>query len=61
MDKLEHRVDNRLDVRSGEIGTVGAVGYGGGDEWQTICVRVLPLFNGEGIKGYLEDVRRFTI
>ncbi|KAJ3092972.1 hypothetical protein HK102_013762 [Quaeritorhiza haematococci] len=24
--------------------------------WQTICVKVLPLFNGEGLKGCIEDL-----
>ncbi|KAI9491406.1 HbrB-like-domain-containing protein [Zychaea mexicana] len=27
-----------------------------GDVWQTLCVRVLPLFNGEGVKGNIEDL-----
>ncbi|KAK4052385.1 hypothetical protein OIV83_002187 [Microbotryomycetes sp. JL201] len=26
------------------------------DVWQTVCVRVLPLFNGEGIRGFVEDL-----
>ncbi|KAG1557779.1 hypothetical protein G6F49_005088 [Rhizopus delemar] len=26
------------------------------DAWQTLCVRVLPLFNGEGVKGSIEDL-----
>lgn len=26
------------------------------DAWQAICVRVLPLFNGEGLRGYVEDL-----
>lgn len=56
MDKMEGR---STEVKSGEVGTsVGAVGFGGGDEWQTICVRVLPLFNGETAKGYVEEVSR---
>ncbi|KAJ3282068.1 hypothetical protein HK104_011117 [Borealophlyctis nickersoniae] len=24
--------------------------------WQAVCVRVLPLFNGQGLKGYIEDL-----
>ncbi|TPX57245.1 hypothetical protein PhCBS80983_g03969 [Powellomyces hirtus] len=24
--------------------------------WQTLCVRVLPLFNGQGLKGHMEDM-----
>jgi hypothetical protein len=27
---------------------------GGDDTWQGVCVRVLPLFNGEGHKGFIE-------
>ncbi|KAI8977427.1 hypothetical protein BDF20DRAFT_820570 [Mycotypha africana] len=27
-----------------------------GDDWQTLCVRVLPLFNGEGVQGSIEDL-----
>ncbi|KAL9545737.1 hypothetical protein MBANPS3_007009 [Mucor bainieri] len=27
-----------------------------GDAWQTLCVRVLPLFNGEGVQGAIEDL-----
>ncbi|KAI7870475.1 hypothetical protein BDF14DRAFT_1721023 [Spinellus fusiger] len=27
-----------------------------GDIWQTLCVRVLPLFNGEGVQGAIEDL-----
>ena len=27
-----------------------------GDVWQSLCVRVLPLFNGEGVKGNIEDL-----
>ncbi|KAI8050164.1 HbrB-like-domain-containing protein [Gilbertella persicaria] len=26
------------------------------DAWQTLCVRVLPLFNGEGVQGAIEDL-----
>ncbi|GAA5879264.1 hypothetical protein JCM1840_004674 [Sporobolomyces johnsonii] len=26
------------------------------DVWQMVCVRVLPLFNGEGIRGFVEDL-----
>ncbi|CAM0136197.1 unnamed protein product [Umbelopsis sp. WA50703] len=26
------------------------------DVWQALCVRVLPLFNGEGVKGTIEDL-----
>lgn len=26
------------------------------DDWQTICIRLLPLFNGEFIKGSIEEV-----
>ena len=57
MHRLENKDShNTLDARPGELGNVGAIGFGGGDEWQTVCVRVLPLFNGEGTKGYIEDV-----
>lgn len=55
IDKFENT--HKLDVRSGELGNVGAVGFGGDDHWQTVCVRVLPLWNGEGARGYIEDVR----
>ncbi|KAI7900052.1 HbrB-like-domain-containing protein [Cokeromyces recurvatus] len=27
-----------------------------GDTWQTLCVRVLPLFNGEGVQSSIEDL-----
>ncbi|KAI8976189.1 hypothetical protein BDB01DRAFT_727874 [Pilobolus umbonatus] len=27
-----------------------------GDAWQSLCVRVLPLFNGEGVQGAIEDL-----
>jgi hypothetical protein len=27
-----------------------------GDAWQTLCIRVLPLFNGEGVQGAIEDL-----
>ncbi|KAM0790692.1 hypothetical protein ACM66B_004550 [Microbotryomycetes sp. NB124-2] len=30
------------------------------DVWQTVCVRVLPLFNGEGIRGYVEDLNELV-
>ncbi|KAL0088137.1 hypothetical protein F4703DRAFT_1735130 [Phycomyces blakesleeanus] len=33
-----------------------AVLGGQGDVWQTFCVRVLPLFNGEGVQGSIEDL-----
>ena len=56
MDKFESRTDNRLEARAGDLGSVGAVGFGGTDELQTVAVRTLPLFNGEGVKGYIEDV-----
>ncbi|KAI9277835.1 hypothetical protein BY458DRAFT_432523 [Sporodiniella umbellata] len=26
------------------------------DAWQTLCVRILPLFNGEGVQGSIEDL-----
>ncbi|KAI8378727.1 HbrB-like-domain-containing protein [Choanephora cucurbitarum] len=26
------------------------------DAWQTLCVRVLPLFNGEGVQGAIEEL-----
>lgn len=28
--------------------------------WQIICVRVLPLFNGEGVKGCVEDLNELV-
>ncbi|GAA5931557.1 hypothetical protein JCM1841_005546 [Sporobolomyces salmonicolor] len=31
------------------------------DVWQTICVRVLPLFNGEGIRGFVEDLNGLLV
>lgn len=31
------------------------------DAWQAICVRVLPLFNGEGVRGYIEDVNDLVL
>lgn len=58
IERAEHRSDNRLEARPGDVGLVGAVGFGGGDEWQNVVVRVLPLFNAEGVKGYIEDVSR---
>ncbi|ORX93589.1 HbrB-domain-containing protein [Basidiobolus meristosporus CBS 931.73] len=30
------------------------------DKWQTLCVKVLPLFNGEGLKGYVEDLNELV-
>jgi hypothetical protein len=31
--------------------------YSGSDTaWQALCTRVLPLFNGEGLKGCMEDL-----
>ncbi|KAI7876935.1 hypothetical protein K492DRAFT_134704 [Lichtheimia hyalospora FSU 10163] len=32
------------------------IGNPQGDVWQSLCVRVLPLFNGEGVKGNIEDL-----
>ncbi|SGY61559.1 BQ5605_C007g04570 [Microbotryum silenes-dioicae] len=31
------------------------------DAWQSLCVRVLPLFNGEGIRGHVEDLNDLVI
>ncbi|GAA6029182.1 hypothetical protein JCM8097_001640 [Rhodosporidiobolus ruineniae] len=31
------------------------------DEWQQVCVRVLPLFNGEGIRGFVEDLNELVL
>jgi hypothetical protein len=28
------------------------------DAWQSVCVRVLPLFNGEGLKSPIEDLNQ---
>lgn len=33
---------------------------GSDDVWQTICVRVLPLFNGEGLKMAIEDLNELA-
>ena len=30
------------------------------DVWQTLCIKVLPLFNGEGIKGAIEDLNELV-
>ncbi|KAL1922591.1 uncharacterized protein VTP21DRAFT_10130 [Calcarisporiella thermophila] len=30
------------------------------DAWQSLCVKVLPLFNGEGIKGSIEDLNNLV-
>lgn len=57
MDKLENPNNTKpLEVKLGELGLVGAVGHGGDDAWQTVCVKTLPLWNGEGVKGFIEDV-----
>jgi hypothetical protein len=61
MDRFESRTDNRMEARAGDSGAVGAVGFGGTDEWQTVAVRTLPLFNGEGVKGYIEDVGSLAV
>ncbi|GAA6021584.1 hypothetical protein JCM11491_000266 [Sporobolomyces phaffii] len=31
------------------------------DVWQNVCVRVLPLFNGEGIRGFVEDLNDLVL
>ncbi|BGP42226.1 hypothetical protein JCM10449v2_006231 [Rhodotorula kratochvilovae] len=31
------------------------------DVWQQVCVRVLPLFNGEGIRGFVEDLNALVL
>ncbi|GAA5823185.1 hypothetical protein JCM11251_007514 [Rhodosporidiobolus azoricus] len=31
------------------------------DEWQQVCVKVLPLFNGEGIRGFVEDLNDLVL
>ncbi|GAA5939572.1 HbrB domain-containing protein [Sporobolomyces koalae] len=31
------------------------------DVWQSVCVRVLPLFNGEGIRGFVEDLNELVL
>ncbi|ORY75964.1 HbrB-like-domain-containing protein [Leucosporidium creatinivorum] len=31
------------------------------DVWQAVCVRVLPLYNGEGVRGYVEELCELVI
>ncbi|GAA5876610.1 hypothetical protein JCM3774_005999 [Rhodotorula dairenensis] len=31
------------------------------DVWQQVCIRVLPLFNGEGIRGFLEELNELVL
>ncbi|GAA6046973.1 hypothetical protein JCM3770_003458 [Rhodotorula araucariae] len=31
------------------------------DVWQQVCVRILPLFNGEGIRGFVEDLNALVL
>ncbi|BGP18600.1 hypothetical protein JCM10213v2_006666 [Rhodosporidiobolus nylandii] len=31
------------------------------DVWQQVCVRVLPLFNGQGIAGFVEDINELVL
>ncbi|TPX68551.1 hypothetical protein SpCBS45565_g02995 [Spizellomyces sp. 'palustris'] len=31
-----------------------------GSAWQTLCVKVLPLFNGQGLKGHMEDMNELV-
>ncbi|GAA6000650.1 uncharacterized protein JCM10292_000527 [Rhodotorula paludigena] len=31
------------------------------DVWQQVCIRVLPLFNGEGIRGFVEDLNELVL
>ncbi|GAA5897456.1 HbrB domain-containing protein [Sporobolomyces salmoneus] len=31
------------------------------DVWQSVCVKVLPLFNGEGIRGFVEDLNDLVL
>ncbi|BGP02009.1 HbrB [Rhodotorula toruloides ATCC 204091] len=31
------------------------------DVWQQVCVRVLPLFNGEGMRGYVEELNELVL
>ncbi|GAA5986126.1 hypothetical protein JCM10908_006421 [Rhodotorula pacifica] len=31
------------------------------DVWQQVCIRVLPLFNGEGIRGFIEDLNELVL
>ncbi|KAM0748709.1 hypothetical protein T439DRAFT_349406 [Meredithblackwellia eburnea MCA 4105] len=39
----------------------GAEGRQVDDVWQAICIRVLPLFNGEGHKGFVEDLNELVM
>ncbi|KAJ3109834.1 hypothetical protein HDU97_000064 [Phlyctochytrium planicorne] len=47
----------------GERSRVGSVGTGDltlDTAWQAICAKVLPLFNGEGLKGSIEDLNELV-
>ncbi|RKO96924.1 hypothetical protein CAUPRSCDRAFT_7344, partial [Caulochytrium protostelioides] len=28
--------------------------------WQTVCLKILPLFNGEGLKGHVEEINHLV-
>ncbi|KAJ3392822.1 hypothetical protein HDU92_008178 [Lobulomyces angularis] len=32
-----------------------------GTNWQAICIRVLPMFNGDGLKGCMEDLNELVL
>ncbi|KAK9768834.1 hypothetical protein K7432_000169 [Basidiobolus ranarum] len=50
---LDARTMTREMSMSGDV-------YVQDDKWQTLCVKVLPLFNGEGLKGYVEDLNELV-
>ncbi|KAK4701973.1 hypothetical protein P7C70_g4252, partial [Phenoliferia sp. Uapishka_3] len=39
----------------------GLEGRPNDDVWQSVCLRVLPLFNGEGHRGFVEDLNELVI
>ncbi|OAD80457.1 hypothetical protein PHYBLDRAFT_61508 [Phycomyces blakesleeanus NRRL 1555(-)] len=57
MNYAYHRQGSISSVTLNSVApSMQAVLGGQGDVWQTFCVRVLPLFNGEGVQGSIEDL-----
>ncbi|GAA93775.1 uncharacterized protein L969DRAFT_92306 [Mixia osmundae IAM 14324] len=57
LEKLEiHRPSMFNQLVPGQHQTTQSLGSSTDDVWQNVCVKVLPIFNGEGHQGFIEDL-----
>ncbi|KAJ3219927.1 hypothetical protein HDU67_008456 [Dinochytrium kinnereticum] len=47
-------------VERSRVGSIGSGDFTSDAAWQAICAKVLPLFNGEGLKGSIEDLNELV-